>query len=183
MSLDVRTLILPLCRMCEEMEMAAAKEKTSTEKGSSRSTKEIEKKWSKPLIDAGWTAIPNVLFERQAAIGLQPLDINIILHLAGYWWKAGNRPYPSKETLAVSIGVTPRTIQRHIAALEGAGFITRIARKSVKGRSLSNEYSLSGLIKAAKPFAEERVVEKKQRKAAALERAKRKRPETTALKK
>lgn len=148
-----------------------------------QSEKEIEKKWSKPLVDAGWTAIPNVLFERQAAIGLQPLDINIILHLAGYWWKAGNRPYPSKETLAVSIGVSPRTIQRRIAALEGVGFITRIERRSAQGRSLSNEYSLSGLIKAAKPFAEERVVEKKTRQAAALERAKRKKPELATKKK
>ena len=34
---------------------------------------ELEKKWTKPLVDAGWTAIPSVIFERQHALGLDPL--------------------------------------------------------------------------------------------------------------
>lgn len=93
---------------------------------------EVEKKWSKPLTEAGWTAIPTVIFERQHALGLDALDVNIILHLAGYWWKAGNAPHPSKATIAAPIGVDPRTVQRRIANLEGAGFITRIARSSKK---------------------------------------------------
>src|SRR4051794_303220 len=32
-----------------------------------------EKKWSKTLMDAGWNAIPNVLIEKQAALGLDAL--------------------------------------------------------------------------------------------------------------
>jgi hypothetical protein len=45
-----------------------------------------EKKWSKTLMDAGWTAIPSVIIERQAAFGLDSIDMNIIIHLAQYWW-------------------------------------------------------------------------------------------------
>lgn len=144
--------------------------------------KAVEKKWTKPLADAGWTALPNVIFERQHALGLDPLDINIILHLAGYWWKAGNDPYPSKATIAAAIGVDPRTVQRRIARLEAAGFVARKARSSKKNGTLSNQYSFAGLIKAATPFAHERVEEKKKRMAEATERAKRKKPQLTVIK-
>ncbi|HBO2152773.1 TPA: helix-turn-helix domain-containing protein [Pseudomonas aeruginosa] len=136
----------------------------------------IEKKWGKPLTAAGWTAIPNVLFERAQAFPLEPLDIVIILNLAGYWWKAGNDPYPSKASLAAAIGVTPRTIQRRIAAMEKAGFIERIERKTARGGNLTNQYSLKGLIEAAKPFAEEHVAAREARKKESVARATRKRP-------
>lgn len=136
----------------------------------------IEKKWGKPLTAAGWTAIPNVIFERAQAFPLEPLDIVIILNLAGYWWKAGNDPYPSKASLAAAIGVTPRTIQRRIAAMEKAGFIERIERKTARGGNLTNQYSLTGLIKAAKPFAEEHAAEREARRKEAVERATRKKP-------
>jgi len=52
-----------------------------------------EKKWTAPLIKAGWTVIPNVLFERQQALGLDPLDVNILLHIASYWWTPEGKPY------------------------------------------------------------------------------------------
>lgn len=137
---------------------------------------EVEKKWSKPLIEAGWTAIPTVIFDRQRALGLDAMDINIILHLAGYWWTAGNAPHPSKATIAAAMDVDPRTVQRRIAKMEGAGFITRIKRRLKKGGTTTNEYSFAGLIKAATPFAQERIEAKKKNMAAATERAKRKKP-------
>ena len=86
--------------------------------------KAIEQRWGKDLVAAGWTAIPNVLFECSQQLGLKHLDVVIILHLAGYWWHAGNDPFPTKETLAKKIGVTPRTIQRSIAELEKKEYIT-----------------------------------------------------------
>ena len=71
-----------------------------------------EKKWTPTLMKAGWTVLPNVLFERQQALGLDPLDINIILHIASYWWSESGKPHPSKVTIAKAIGVTPRSVQR-----------------------------------------------------------------------
>jgi len=62
-------------------------------------------KWTKPLMDAGWTVMPTVIFERQKALGLDALDVNILLHLAGYWWTPDNKPHPSKRTIAAAIGV------------------------------------------------------------------------------
>lgn len=69
-------------------------------------------------MDAGWTVIPSVIIERQQVLGLDALDVNILLHLATYWWTPDNKPHPAKKTIADAIGVEPRTVQRRIAALE-----------------------------------------------------------------
>lgn len=116
-----------------------------------------EKKWTKPLMDAGWTVFPSIILEKQETLGLQPLDINIILHLAMYWWEATNRPHPSKATIAKAVGVHSRTVQKRIAALEKLGYLRREFRPDpVKGNK-SNVYHLDGLIEEVTPFALEKI--------------------------
>lgn len=137
-----------------------------------------EQKWSKPLMDAGWTAIPTVIFERQSALGLDALDVNILLHLAGYWWTRDNKPHPSKKTIAAAINVAPRTVQRHIASMEKVGFIRREERRLIGGGSKTNLYHFEGLIKAALPFAKEKLEAKKKRAEDDAKRTSRKRPLT-----
>lgn len=128
-----------------------------------------EKKWSKPLMDAGWTVMPSVIIERQQALGLDSLDINILMYLATFWWTHDNKPRPSKRTIAATVGVEPRTVQRRIAALEKGGLIKRVEHR-VKGRgSRPNEYHFDGLIKAAEQYAQEKIQGLEKRKA---ERAK-----------
>jgi hypothetical protein len=73
---------------------------TSAEAAVGKDVRVNEKKWSKVLMDAGWTAMPSVIIERQKALGLDSLDMNIILHLASYWWTRDNKPHPSKTTIA-----------------------------------------------------------------------------------
>lgn len=119
-----------------------------------------ERKWTKPLMDAGWTALPSVIIENQKQLGLSPLDLNIVLYLASKWWTAEGKPYPSKSTMAKAMDVHPRTIQKHVAGLEGAGYLRREERRTETG-SKTNIYHLDGLIKAAKPFAEEKLAEMK----------------------
>jgi DNA-binding transcriptional regulator YhcF (GntR family) len=121
-----------------------------------------EKKWSKPLMDAGWTALPSVIIENQRQLALSPLDLNIVLYLASKWWTAEGKPYPSKGIMAKAMDVHPRTIQKHVAALEGAGYLKREERRSEAG-SKTNIYHLDGLIKAALPFAEEKLAEMKEK--------------------
>ena len=76
--------------------------------------KAVEERWTKPLTDAGWTAIPNVVLDKQAALGIKPMDVNIILQIAKYWWSPKSAPFPSVESLAIAIGVNPRTVRKHI---------------------------------------------------------------------
>lgn len=122
-----------------------------------------EKKWSKALMAAGWTAIPSVIIERQKALGLDALDMNILLHLSTYWWTPDNKPHPAKKTIAEAVGVEPRTVQRRIAGLEAAGLIKREERR-IKGKgSKTNLYHFDGLIIAAVPYAQEKLEERAER--------------------
>jgi DNA-binding transcriptional regulator YhcF (GntR family) len=133
-----------------------------------------EKKWTPTLMKAGWTVLPNVIFERQQALGLDAIDINILLHIASYWWTLEGKPHPSKKTIAKAIGIEPRTVQRHIARLEAAKLIRRQQRRSSANSSQTNIYHFDGLIEAAKPFAIEKVQEREAKAAQRAARATRK---------
>ena len=115
-----------------------------------------EQKWTKPLWSAGWTGIPSVRLHYQAQLGLDPVDLNILLQIIKHWWYDQNLPRPSKASIAKAIGRDPRTVQRHLAALEERGSIERIRRVNDEhGGQGANEYRLDGLIKAATPYAKE----------------------------
>jgi DNA-binding transcriptional regulator YhcF (GntR family) len=133
-----------------------------------------EKKWSAPLMKAGWTVLPNVIFERQKALGLDAIDVNIILHIASYWWTKESKPHPSKRTIAAAMGIEPRTVQRRIAQLEAAKLIRREERRNAGHVSQTNVYHLDGLIEAAKPYAIEKIQEREAKAAMKAARAGRK---------
>lgn len=129
-----------------------------------QSEKENEKKWTKPVMAAGWTAIPSVLLEQQQALGLSAMEINILLHLIRHWWKKDDLPYPSKQTIADCVGVDRRTVQRHIEQMEKRGLIRRAHRFHPSGGQQSNFYDFSGLIKALVPLAKEAIAAKEERR-------------------
>jgi len=125
-------------------------------KSSDKEVNVIKRKWSTLLTKPGWVSLPSTILEAQAELGLEPVDINIILHLANYWWTKEKKPYPSKATIASRMNRTPNAIQKRIARLEKMGLVKRIERfdKDSKGQ-LSNTYELGGLIEKAKPYAKE----------------------------
>lgn len=114
-----------------------------------------EKKWTEPLMKAGWTAIPSILLEQQDKLGLDPIDMNIILQLASFWWYDNNLPHPSKKRIASRLNIDPSTVRRHVAAMELKGYIKRKYRTDEKKGQQTNEYTFEGLIKAALPYAKE----------------------------
>ena len=137
--------------------------------------KRNEKKWSKPLMDAGFTVIPNVLLQRQRALPLDPVELSIFVYLASRWWDAENPPYPSVKDIAEVTGVSARTVQRRMKRLEDDGLIIREARSDHRGQT-SNRYHFNKLIEALTPFAEEEIADRKQRKKEADAKRTRKRP-------
>jgi predicted transcriptional regulator len=145
--------------------------------------KQNEKKWSKALMEAGFTVFPAVILDRQQALGLEPVDMNIILQLANYWWQAENLPRPSKDAIAKRIGVSAKTVQRRIAKMEAAGFIQRRPRYHVSTNGQqANSYDFSGLITAAQKYAEEEVQRREDRRKEELQRATRKKPNLRVVK-
>jgi hypothetical protein len=131
-----------------------------------RDVRKIEKRWGKALTAAGWTAVPSVLLKYQKQLGLEPLDMNILLQLAKHWWDAGNPPFPSKASIAGSIGVRPRSVQRRIAKMEKVGLIQRLERRRSDGMSQSNAYTFDGLIAKATTYAEQELATRGIRKKA-----------------
>lgn len=141
-----------------------------------RQLKVNERKWTKTLMDAGWTVLPSVILDRQQAFGLDAVDVNILLHLAKYWWEKDRLPFPTKKAIADCMGVSASTIQRRIASMESGGLIKRLYRFSGKHKGQkANAYDFTGLIKEATPYAEEALSERENRRKADAARRTRKR--------
>jgi hypothetical protein len=139
--------------------------------------KRNEKKWTKTLMDAGYTVFPYVILDRQDAIGLSAVEVNLIMQLANLWWKPESLPFPSKAMLAKRMGCSPKTVQRAFARLEEVKFIARKSRYSGTGAQLSNHYDFTGLINAAIPYAKEEKERREGRRAEDAKRGNRKKPQ------
>ena len=135
-----------------------------------------EEKWTPTLMEAGWTVIPSVILERQRGLGLDAIDINILMQLAMHWWFSDNPPRPSKRAIAERMNINVSTVRKRIARMEADGLIRRETRFSAKtGRQESNNYHFDGLIASATPFAQEALETRKKRQTEDAERRTRKR--------
>jgi hypothetical protein len=118
--------------------------------------KRNEEKSSPTLMDAGWTVLPSIILEKQRALGLDAIDVNILLHLASYWWFSDNPPHPSKATIAKCMNISVSTVRKRIQRMESEGLIKRQSRFNRKdGGQESNAYLFDGLIKTVTPHAQE----------------------------
>jgi hypothetical protein len=125
-----------------------------------------EQKWGRLLMSAGYTVLPDVIFIFMHRLGLDEIDLTIVLNLGSFWWYAENLPRPAVGTIAERMHRDLRTIQRRIAAMEKRGYLLREQRR-IKGHgSKANVYHLDGLIKAAERFAKERLEDIELRKQA-----------------
>lgn len=140
-----------------------------------------EIKWGVELVEAGWTMIPSTILEHQEALGLDPVDMNILLQLARYWWRADNPPHPAIKTIAACIKKSPSTVQRRITQLKEAGLIEVEHRFDERhhGQKTSN-YRFTGLIDEATKFARLALEEKKEGKSRKAARLKLKNPRSRA---
>ncbi len=112
--------------------------------------KASEKKWGHDVLRHGWCLLPSLLFRAQRKLNITALQMAVLLQLLEHWWEAERAPYPSKETIAHRLDMSARQVQRHIAALEAAGYVQRRERKAVNRGQLSNFYEFHGLVAALK---------------------------------
>jgi hypothetical protein len=93
------------------------------------------------------------------------------MHLADFWWDAGDPPRPQKETLAVRLGMGARQVQRHLAALEQGGFIRRVPRYRGPKDQVANGYDMTGLVTKLRDLEPEfrREIDRKRRRRQKLE--------------
>ena len=129
----------------------------SRKEGLSRSKVEpvSEKKWGNDVIELGYSIVPSLIFKAQRRLGLNSVELNLLLHLMDFWWGHNQMPFPSKTTLAERVNLSPRQLQRYLTALEEAGFIQREARYAGHKGQQSNRYNLNGLVNKLKKLAPE----------------------------
>lgn len=126
-----------------------------------------EKKWGKAVMDLGFSVFPSLIFRAQARLGLSPVQLVLLLHLADYWWHRAQMPYPSKAALAERMNLSPRQIQRYLTELEDGGFIKRVERFAGHKGQQSNEYNLTGFVKKLQKLEPEFSEVKEQAKSVA----------------
>lgn len=117
------------------------------------------------VMDHGYTGVPNILVRAQSRIGISTTQFNIIVQLLSYWIDPNRPPFPGKKDLANRIGINPVTIRKNIAALEEAGLIERVQRKTAAGDYGSNTYKLDGLIKKLNSLVPDFDAEREERRA------------------
>jgi predicted transcriptional regulator len=143
--------------------------------------KRNEEKWTPTLMNAGWTVIPSILLEKQAALGLDAIDVNILLHLAKHWWYRENPPHPSKISIAKAMGIDASTVRKRIARMQSEGLIRREYRYKKLGGQETNFYHFEGLIKALTPHAEEFIALREKQREEHEARKRRKKPKPTLV--
>jgi len=135
----------------------------ASKKQTTKETKKImEAKWGKTVIEVyNWTAFPNLLLERQQALGLDPVQMNILLVLLKRWWLSSNMPFPGRKEIANTIGRDVSTVTRQLKKMEDKGLIERESQYR-NGGQISNKYNLQGLLNKLDAFAkEEKKTQKK----------------------
>lgn len=115
--------------------------------------------------------IPSTILEHQQALGLDPVDMNILLQLARHWWRADNPPHPKIRTIAACIHKSPSTVQRRITKLKESGLIEVEHRFDEQHHGqMSSKYHFTGLIEEATKFARLALDDKNKAKARKAER-------------
>jgi hypothetical protein len=135
-------------------------------KTASRKPSSTERIWGKSVYSHGYAGIPSILIQAQRRLGINSMQMNIIVQLLDYWHEPTRKPFPTKKDLAKRIDVTEKTIQNNIRALERAGLIRREMRKTAAGDWNSNIYHLDGLVAKVQALEPEFAAEKKKRKEA-----------------
>lgn len=117
----------------------------------------LEKRWTKEVLEPGFTLIPSVILRAQARLHINAVELAVLLHLIEHWWEDKAMPFPSKRRLAERLQVSDKTVQRAMKRLEDGGLIRREARSHSSGGQASNRYDLSPLVERLKPIAADLV--------------------------
>jgi len=87
------------------------------------------------------------ILTRDGTLELDSTDVVILLNLSLHWWGHDNLPFPSPALISQRMGVTRRTIERRLEALERKGFIKRLKPSApAEGKPKVRRFQLTGLV-------------------------------------
>lgn len=129
--------------------------------------RQSEKKWGVAVMSHGQCILPSILLRAQARLLLNSTQMIVLLQLIEHWWTAESKVFPSMQTIADRIDMTPKTVQRTIDALVEKGLITKKQRRLPGRGKASNEYTFNGLVQKLKAIEPDFAAARKAKKAAA----------------
>lgn len=88
----------------------------------------IQEKWGHSVTagETGFQAIPDVLIKSQTYLGLDAIDMNILLNILMHWWTPEELPHPRPSVIAKRMNVSTRTVERHIEKMTKLNLIERL---------------------------------------------------------
>lgn len=100
----------------------------------------VKDRWG-AAIDDGFLAIPNILLKKQHELELSSGELVTLLNILAFWWKEDALPFPGLATLAKRMGLTTRSVERHLKELVHKQLVERVV---IDGR---NYYDPAGLVR------------------------------------
>lgn len=118
-------------------------------------SQDVVSKWGPDVAEGGFSQIPHYLILINQFVHedhqLKATEMFVLLQLVAIWWKAGEMPYPSVNSLAKRTGISERQVQRAIKSLEEKGYVKREKKKT--GVIASNVYDLSPSVRILQEVA------------------------------
>ena len=105
------------------------------------------------LLDAGFTAVPNIVLNSYAKLGILPSELIFILQIWQYWW-TDKLPYPPLRAIADKMQISKRQVLKYVSSLQEKGYLLVTHRYGDNGALLASEYDFSPLIRAVVAHAQ-----------------------------
>jgi hypothetical protein len=118
-----------------------------------------ETKWGAAISGGpnGYQLVPDVLLRKQTELKLDATDIVILLNICMHWWESepGKMPHPRPVTIAKRMGISTRTVERHIARLADLGLIEWMPPEPRADSPSVRRFDLEGIRSALERLASE----------------------------
>jgi DNA-binding MarR family transcriptional regulator len=105
----------------------------------------LQDKWGGAL-GGGFQLIPNVLIRAQKQLGLDSVDLVVLLNLNLHWWTPAELPHPRPTVIANRMGLSKRTVERSLQRLAKLGYVERLPPLRKKDGAIVRPYRLTGLV-------------------------------------
>jgi hypothetical protein len=116
-------------------------------------------KWGNSL-NSGFQIVPDVLFRCQKVLGLEVIDLVILLNITTHWWHYDDLPHPRPSVIAQRMNLSTRTVERRIVELQKKGYLRRLEARRKNGRTV-RPYDLSGLVEKLKEVSMVNLVQRR----------------------
>lgn len=119
---------------------------------------------SYPLVDAKWgravssgrrgfQVLPDVLLRSQRKLRLDAIDMVVLINILMHWWEPDDWPYPRPAVIAQRMGISARTVERHIQRLSDRGLLEWMPWESNGAGPSVRRFNLQGLIEKLQEVA------------------------------